>query len=59
MINLPEPTARLLAAAPELYDALMYCETVMMIVQPRSHTAEYLACLAQARAALAKARGEP
>lgn len=47
--------AALTAAGPELYDALAQCETVLMIVRPRSHTKEYLACLDQVRSALAKA----
>jgi hypothetical protein len=50
-----EADMALIAAAPDLYEALYQCETVMMIVQPRSHTKEYLACLEQARLALAKA----
>jgi hypothetical protein len=45
-------------ALVDLYEALYYAETVMLIVEPRSHKAEYLACLKQARAALARARGE-
>ena len=49
-------TDDLRAVLRDLYDALESCETVMMIVQPRSHTREYLACLDQARAALARAR---
>lgn len=48
----------LIAAAPDLYSALYACETVMMIVEPRSHKFEYLAALQQALAALKKARGE-
>jgi hypothetical protein len=50
--------AALIASAPDLYEALYYAETVMLIVEPRSHKGEYLACLKRARAALAKARGE-
>jgi hypothetical protein len=57
VLNEPR-NANLIAAAPEIYAALHHAETVMMIVQPRSHMREYLAALEQARAALAKARGE-
>lgn len=51
--------AHLIAAAPDLYAALYACETVMMMVEPRSDKAEYLGALNAAKAALAKARGEP
>ncbi len=51
--------SHLISAAPELYEALEHCETVMMIVEPRSHKAEYLEALHKARAILAKARGTP
>ena len=41
------------AAEAAMREALTYCETVMMIVEPRSNKAEYLAALRQAKAALA------
>ena len=53
-----EANSVLLAASPDLYDALDVAEAVMSIVEPRSDKAEYLRALAQARAALAKARGD-
>jgi hypothetical protein len=49
--------ARLIAATPDLLAALRHCETVMMIVEPRSHRAEYLEALRGAKAAIAKAEG--
>jgi hypothetical protein len=51
-------TARLIAAAPDMYEALNHVEAVLSIVQPRSNTKEYLETLAQVRTALAKAHGE-
>lgn len=50
--------ASLIAASPEMFEALDHAEAVMSIVLPRSHTAEYIECLDKIRAALAKARGE-
>src|SRR4051812_4401332 len=39
---LTEANARVMAAAPSLYEALDHVEAVMSIVQPRGHTKEYL-----------------
>jgi hypothetical protein len=39
------------AEVARLREALYQCDTVMMIVEPRSHKAEYLAALRQAKAA--------
>lgn len=50
--------AHLTAAAPEMYAACLHAETVMMIVMPRSHSAEYHETLLELKAALAKARGD-
>lgn len=44
-------------AHDELLAACGNAEAVMSIVEPRSDKAEYLACLAQLRAAISKARG--
>jgi hypothetical protein len=41
-----------------LFEALDACEAAMSIVEPRSNKAQYLEVLAQARAALRKARGD-
>jgi hypothetical protein len=49
--------ARLIAAAPDMLDALDHVEAVLSIVEPRSDKAEYLNCLEQVRAAIAKAQG--
>jgi hypothetical protein len=53
-----EANARLIATAPDLYDACECAEAVISIVEPRSDKKEYLGCLAKLRAALAKARGD-
>ena len=53
-----DANAHLIAAAPEMAEALDRVEAVMSIVPPRGKMAEYLETLAQVRAALAKARGE-
>jgi len=45
-------------ATAGLFDALDACEAAMSIVEPRSNKAQYLEVLAQARAALRKARGD-
>lgn len=50
--------AHLIAAAPTMYAALLEAESVMMLVEPRSNKAEYLAALGKVSAALRKARGE-
>jgi hypothetical protein len=50
-----EANARLIAAAPEMLDALREAETVLMIVEPRSHKAEYIFALGKVRDAIAKA----
>jgi hypothetical protein len=47
--------ARLIAAAPELLEACRTAETILMIVEPRSHKAEYVGALEVVRAAIAKA----
>jgi hypothetical protein len=47
-----------LAAMAGLFEALDACEAAMSIVEPRSNKAQYLEVLAQARAALRKARGD-
>jgi len=46
----------LIAAAPDLFEALDACEAAMSIVEPRSNKAQYLEVLEQARAALKKAK---
>lgn len=51
-----EANALLIAAAPDLLDALVQAEACMSIVQPRSNKAEYLRILGVARAALAKVK---
>lgn len=56
--DIDHANANLMAASPDLYAAACAAETVMMIVEPRSAKAEYLAALAQLRAALAKTRGD-
>ena len=48
--------AHLLAAAPEMLEALDAAEACMSIVVPRSDKAEYLQILGTVRAAIAKAR---
>ena len=53
-----EANANLIVAAPDLYAACHHAETVMMIVMPRSHSAEYHETFLELKAALAKARGE-
>lgn len=56
--KLPEgqANARLIAAAPELYEAL---EAAYMVLKPqKSRFEEYVNAVTLARAALAKARGE-
>jgi hypothetical protein len=57
----PEANAALIVKAvnerDELIAALREAETVMMIVQPRSHMKDYLAALETVRAALTKADG--
>lgn len=53
-----EANAHLCAAAPDLYAAAHHAETVMMIVMPRSHSAEYHQTFKELQAALRKARGE-
>ena len=50
--------ARLIVAAPDLVGALDHVEAVLSIVEPRSHKAEYLTLLEEARAVLARVRGE-
>jgi hypothetical protein len=45
-------------ATAGLFEALDACEAAMSIVEPRSNKAQYLEVLAQARAALRKARGD-
>ena len=51
----PEVNAALIAAAPDLLEALETVEAVLSIVEPRSDKAEYLAALNKTRAAIAKA----
>lgn len=55
-INTSKNDGPLIAAAPEMYEALVQVEAVLSIVQPRSHMAEYTT-LEQVRAALTTARG--
>jgi hypothetical protein len=50
--------APLIAAAPDMYEALREVEAIMMTVEPRSDKAEYLAGRQRALAAIAKARRE-
>lgn len=47
--------ARLIAAAPEMYEALKEAEACMSIVEPRSDAKEYSRILDVVRAALSKA----
>ena len=56
-IEAPKPEdARLIAAAPELYEAL---EAAYMVLKPqKSRFKDYVDAVTLARAALAKARGE-
>ena len=57
----PEQTARMAAAAPELYDALrhmIYGLEDMLARMNRKGDLEYIACVREARAALAKAAGD-
>jgi hypothetical protein len=49
--------APLIAAAPDMYEALREVEAIMMTVEPRSDKAEYLAGRQRALAAIAKAEG--
>jgi hypothetical protein len=49
--------ARLIAAAPEMYEALEQAEACMSIVEPRSDKAEYLRILGVIRAVIGKAEG--
>ena len=52
-----EANARLIAAAPDLLEALTEAEAYMSIVEPRSDKAEYGRTLGVVRAAIAKATG--
>ncbi|WP_372362864.1 hypothetical protein ACCQ10_09210 [Xanthomonas sp. NCPPB 1325] len=55
-----ESEARLLAAAPELYEALDHCETLLMRYEINRVDGDAIAdeALTTIRAAMAKARGE-
>ena len=54
----PDPTARLIAAAPELLAALEMCEKALADYGDRHHGGLKFDACVSARAAIAKARGE-
>jgi hypothetical protein len=51
--------ARLIAAAPELYEALAQARQVLATYQPESAPTFYMEAIWNAEAALAKATGDP